>query len=184
MANTNPIKFAVTALIIFILLAIVAGFVIPFNVELSATVQAFSGDVTVLIGNEAPDPLSPDRQTTIEPGQTIRLQPDSEAIVTFTIDKGRAHLTGPATLSLVESYRRATSLGHLLDSFSREYVLTIEQTQGTVRYNFANTSPELDEIQLTIQLPDSNYRPAPSDPCWTIIVSTAGQSTVNTTPCP
>ncbi len=183
-SNTNSIKLAVAALVVFTLLAIAAGLITPYNVEQSANVQAISGDVAILIANEAPSPLSADSQTILKPGQTVQLQPGSEASVTFTINNGRAHLSGPTTVRLVDSYRQATTLGHAFDNLSRDYTLTLEQTKGTVSYFFANTSPTLDEIQITIQLPDGNFVPTSAAPCWTIDVDTEGHSTTTSIPCP
>ncbi|MBN1562640.1 MAG: hypothetical protein JXA10_02295 [Anaerolineae bacterium] len=182
--TTNPIKFAIAALLVCTLLAVAAGMIIPFDVDQPLTIQMLAGDAAILIDDKTPDPLLTGAQTELDPGQTIQLQPGSEASITFTINKGRAQLTGPTTLTLIESYRRATSLGHAFGSFSRDYVLTLAQTQGTVRYIFANTSPALDEMQVTIQLPDGNYIPFATHPCWTITVDTNGHSTANTIQCP
>jgi hypothetical protein len=181
-SSTLSIKVAVVVLIAVMIFAVAAGLIVPFNVEQTVTVQALSGEIDILIPNDPPTPLLPNTQAALAPGHSVRLQPSSEASLTFTINKGRALLTGPATLTLVESHRRATSLGHALDNLSRSYTLTLQQTQGTVSYNFANTTPPFEDIQLTIQLPDANY--SPTTPCWTITVDTAGHSTAESVTCP
>jgi hypothetical protein len=82
---------------------------------------------------------------------------------------------------IVDSYRRATLPGHAAESLEREYVLTLEQTGGTVDYNFAHTDPPLHEIDFTLQLPDQNY--VPTTPCWIATISAEGTTTIQTIDC-
>ena len=167
------------------LLALAAALVVPFNVAQPATVRGFNGEAELIRASGVPKPVRNDRDARINlsPGQGVRLQPDSTATLTFELDQGFAVIRGPAELKLVESYRRATALGHLLDSsrFSRSYVLTVQQTQGGARYNFAHTMPRFEDVTVTVQLPSGNY--IPTTPCWEIVIGTDGATTARSVEC-
>jgi hypothetical protein len=180
--NSRPIILALLAVLVFTALALVASVVIPFDVEQPATVQSVSGEVELRAPDEIAVRLNPASKTTLEVGQNLDALPNSEARITFDLNQGRAILTGPATLALIESYRRATALGHTSDQFEREYVLTLEQTQGSVRYIFANTDPPFEDTHIIVRLPDGSY--TPSAPCWRIDIPVgAGESIIETFDC-
>jgi hypothetical protein len=176
---SRSIIIALVLVLGVVILALAAALVVPFDVTQPATVRSFTGQAELVRAGEAPRPAELDRDAhlVLTVGQGLRLQPDSTATLTFELDKGYAVISGPAELKLVESYRRATALGHVLDSrrFSREYVLTIQQTQGSVRYSFANATPRFEDAAITIQLPSSNY--IPTTPCWRIDISADGSTT-------
>jgi hypothetical protein len=163
-------------------LAVIASLLIPFNVELPGTIQDITAGVEL---GQPGEKLSPtldaaQDQYTLQVGQRLRVPPGSMAAVRF-FNQGHAVLSGPLTLTLVESHRRATALGHLADRFNRSYVLTIEQTGGTARYNFANTTPQFEEVDITVRLPGSNYKPAA--PCWIITIDVEGNVYTSDTDC-
>jgi hypothetical protein len=183
---SRSITAALVLVLGFAILALAAALVVPFDVGQPATVRSLTGTVELVRPGESPAPLGTDQdaESVLTAGQGVRLQPDSTVTLIFDLNKGYAVITGPAELKLVESYRRATALGHVLDSrrFERKYVLTIAQTQGSARYNFANTTPRFEQVEIMIQLPTSSY--IPTTPCWTIDIGV--DSTITTTPndCP
>jgi hypothetical protein len=168
-----------------VLLALATALVVPFNVTQPGTIRSLTGEAELIRRSGVPSPVGSDRdaRVVLSPGQGLRLNPDSTATLTFELDQGFAVVTGPAELKLVESYRRATALGHLLDSsrFSRSYVLTIQQMQGSVRYSFTGTTPRFEDVAITIQLPSSNY--VPTTPCWEIAIGTDGTTTAGSVEC-
>jgi len=182
---SRAIILALLAVLALTVLVLAAALVVPFKVGRSATLQNLSGELELVRSNQPPVKLesTQDDRTTLNSGQGLRLQPASTATVVFELDQGRALLSGPAALTLVESYRRAAILGHLLDSdqFDREYVLTLEQTQGTVRYLFANTNPPIEETRITIRLPDRDY--TPTAPCWLISIDSEAHTTAQSINC-
>lgn len=167
------------------LLALAAALVVPFNVAQPGTIRSLSGKAELIRRSGVPNPIGSDRDARISlsPGQGLRLNPDSTATLTFELNQGYAVVTGPAALKLVESYRRATALGHLLDSsrFSRSYVLTIQQSQGSARYNFAHTVPPFEDVAITVQLPGRDY--IPTTPCWEIVIDADGAATARSVEC-
>lgn len=185
--DSRTIILALAAVLGAAALALIAALFIPFKVGKSATVLNATGDIALVNPDHAPIPLKTSEGETmvLKAGQGLRLQPGSTAAVSFDLMEGRALLNGPASITLRDSYRRATLLGHTFNSsrFSRKYVLTIEQSSGTVHYNFAHTDPPLGEVELTLHLPDGNYTPTLATPCWIVTISGEGTSNVQTVDC-
>jgi hypothetical protein len=180
-SNSRPIVLSLVAVLGFTILAVVASLLIPFRVNETAVIQQVTGEAELHIPGQIPARLDTDNGTTLGIGQSLNVLPGGEATIVFKLNQGRAVLSGPAGLTLVESYRRATALGHALGQSKREYVLTLEQTQGSVRYIFANTDPSFEEIDLTIRLPDGDY--SPTTPCWRIDVTAGGETTAEPVEC-
>jgi hypothetical protein len=182
---SRSITVALVLVLGFALLALAAAVVVPFDVGQPATIRSLTGEVQLVRPGESPIPLGTDQDapSVLAIGQGVRLQPDSTITLTFDLTQGYVVITGPAELKLVESFRRATALGHVLGShrFKRKYVLTIAQTQGSARYNFANTDPRFGDVEIAIQLPISTY--VPTTPCWTIDVATDGTATTAPNDC-
>jgi hypothetical protein len=181
-SNSRLIVLSLIAVLGFTILALVASLLIPFQVDDTATVQQVTGEAELHIPGHVPAPLSTDGKTTLGIGQSLNVLPGGDARIVFELNQGRAILSGPANLTLVESYRRATALGHAFGKGRRGYVLTLEQTQGSVRYNFANTDPSFEDTDITIRLPDGNY--SPTAPCWQIDVDPGGETTAESFECP
>jgi len=183
--DSRTIVVSFFAVLGFAVTALSASLVVPFDVNHSATVQRFSGDVELDSHHNIPDRLDPARnqKPSLKPDQTLRVLPGGAATLRFEINNARAIMTGPAELTIVASYRRAMLLGHILDSdrFSRDHVLTLAQSSGTVEYRFANTDPPFEDVQITIQLPESEYTPVA--PCWTISISAEGTAQTETIDC-
>lgn len=181
--NSRTITLASIAVLGLAALAIFIAVLVPFDVKQSATIHNIIGTAEMVPGQTTAG-LDPDEVLPFKVGQTIRLQPDSSARVTFELNGGRATITGPARVTLANSYRHATLLAHILDSdqFERQYNLTIEQTLGTVQYNFSGTNPPAEDIVITIRLPDGNYQP--TTPCWKVMVSASGEAETNPVECP
>ena len=158
----------------------------PFNVTRPVTIEVLQGDVSLHIPGKPSEALSPEQDwfPSIQANQALHLAPDSSATVLFTLNGGRAILTGPADVRLIASYRRATALGHTLDSqrYDRSYILTLDQSLGEVRYLFNHADPSFEDIAITIHLPDRDYVPA--TPCWTIVVNPDGSADTASYPCP
>ncbi|RPJ00793.1 MAG: hypothetical protein EHM39_04330 [Chloroflexi bacterium] len=179
--NTRPIQLALLAVLGFALLAFAASLVVPFNVTKPAAVYVQAGSAERVIAGHTPEPLLLDSVTHLEAGHSLRILPTGETRVTFEINEGWAVLIGPAALTLTESFRHATMLGHVSDRFEREYVLTLEQTAGRIRYNFSDANPSFTESTITIRLPDGRY--TPDSPCWTIEISEEHESRIESSDC-
>lgn len=182
--NSRTITLASIAVLGLAVLAIVIAVLVPFKVKQSATIQNIIGTAEMVPPGQTSAGSDPDEVLPFKAGQTIKLQPASSARVTFELNGGHATITGPARVALVNSYRHATLLAHILDSdqFERQYNLTIEQTLGIVQYNFSGTNPPFKDVVITIRLPDGNYQP--TTPCWEIMVSASGEAETNLVECP
>jgi hypothetical protein len=180
-SNSRPIVLSLIAVLGFTVLALVASLLIPFQVDETAVIQQVTGEAELHIPGQIPARLNTDDKSTLRIGHSLNVLPGGEVTIVFGLNQGRAVLSGPAGLTLVESYRRATALGHALGTSKREYVLTLEQTQGSVRYIFANADPSFEEIDLTIRLPGGDY--TPTTPCWHIDVSAGGEATAESVEC-
>lgn len=180
-SNSRLIVLSLIAVLVFTGLALIAALVVPFRVDEGAVIQPVTGEADLRIPGETPTRLTTSDQTPLGIGHSLDVLPGGEATVVFELNQGRAILSGPAGLTLVASYRRATALGHAFGTSKRDYVLTLEQTHGSVRYIFARTDPVWEKIDLTIRLPDGDYRP--TSPCWRIDVVTGGETTATSFEC-
>ncbi len=172
--NSRSIILSLAVVLILTVAALVASLFIPFNVDEPATIQRLTGKAEILMPGQSP--ISAANQATLNINQTLSVLPGSDAQVVFDLVQGRAVLTGPANLTLVESFRRATALDHARNH--RTYTLTLEQTQGSVRYFFVGTSPDTD---ITVRLPNGNY--TPDSPCWRIDISLTGETNIEPINC-
>ncbi len=184
--DSRTILFSFVGVVGLAVAVLAASLVVPFDVNRSATVQQYTGDVELRSPDDPPDRFDPARDETplLKPGQTLKVMPDGMAVIRFGLNNGRATMTGPAELTLVAAYRRATTLGHVFDSgqFEREYVLTLAQSSGTVEYDFANADPPFDGASISIQLPESDYTPV--TPCWRVTISSEGIARIEPLDCP
>ncbi len=174
MNRTRLIVVALIGVIGVGVLALAASLAVPYNVSFGALMINWRGAGTCTREGQPPTPLSENAPHPIPAGCTIRLEPDSQATLKLELNNGYITLTGPATWTLVEAHRRATSLGHMLqnDHFTREYVLVMSQAQGTAYYDFSGTSPHFEDVSITVELPQMRY--VPSRPCWEITVQPDG----------
>jgi hypothetical protein len=177
--NSRSIILSLAAVLFLTVAAVIASLLIPFNVDEPASLQPLAGDVEIITPGQPP--INATDQATLNINQTLNVPPGSQAQITFDLDDGRARLVlnGPASLTLVKSYHRATALGHALNR--RRYVLTLQQTQGSIDYffaDFANMAPSSMDADIAIELPNGSY--APDSPCWRIDIPLTGQT--STTP--
>ncbi len=179
--TVRSIRVASFAVLSLAVLALLGGLLVPFNLEESASGQALTGGVEILRPAEPPLTVQSDSAFELAVGQSLRTPADGEAYLIFELNQGRAILEGETQLTLVESFSRATSLGHAR-STNQSYTLTLKQTRGRVRYLFASTTPPITEIDFVIQLPDGNY--TPDAPCWVITIDLTGSSTIDPLTCP
>ncbi len=179
----RTVVFALIGIISVGLAALIASLVVPYNVTFGALLTDMHGTGHYTRLDRPPTPLSAHANLALPVGSTVQLEPKSRATLSLEMTGGRVMLTGPATLTLVDSYRRATSLGHLLESerFTRQYVITLRQTQGTAYYDFSITSPPFDTLTVTVELPQTHY--IPTHPCWEITVQPDGSAQANDIPC-
>ncbi len=180
--NTRPIQLALLAVLGLTLLAIAASLIIPFDVTKPAAVHVLAGSAERVIAGHTPEPLQPESAASLEIGRSLRVLPAGETRITFEINDGWAILTGPAALTLTESHRHATVLGHVSDRFERDYVLTLEQTAGRIRYNFSDADPAFADTTITVRLPDRRF--TPDSPCWTIEITESRESRIESSDCP
>ncbi len=166
--------------------SVALALVTPFDVAQPATIATVRGDVSLSVSGQFATVLDPDQEwfPDLKPEQSLQLGPDSSVTVAFELGGGRALLSGPADLRLTASYRRATALGHALDSdrYDRRYVLTLTQTLGEVRYLFDHTDLPFEDLTITIRLPDRDY--VPQTPCWIVVVNADGSARAESLACP
>jgi hypothetical protein len=166
--------------------SVALALVTPFDVAQPVTIDSVRGDVSLNVPGQPAKTLDPDQGwfPNLKPDQSLRLGPDSSAAIAIALGGGRALLGGPAELRLTASYRRATALGHALDSnrYDRSYVLTLTQTLGEVRYLFDHAAPPFGDLTITIRLPDRDY--VPQTPCWIVVVNADGTSRAEALACP
>jgi hypothetical protein len=177
--NSRAIIFSLAAVLILTVAAVAASLLVPFDVDEPATIQPLAGDVEIITPGQSP--VTAVDQARLSPNQTLNVPPGSQAQLTFDLDDSRARLVlhGPASLTLVKSYHRATALGHARNR--RRYVLTLQQTQGSVDYFFVNLAPVFADADITIELPNGSY--APDSPCWRIEIPLTGQTSVTPINC-
>jgi hypothetical protein len=170
-ANSRSIIFSLAAVLILTVAALAASLVIPFNVDEPATIRSLTGEAEIITPGQPI--ISATDQAKLNINQTLNVLPGSDALIAFALDYGQARLVlyGPVQLTLVESYHRATALGHVLNR--RHYVLTLEQTQGSIHYSFAGTDPSFADADITIHLPNGDY--TPDSPCWRIDIPLNGE---------
>ena len=166
------------------ILALIASAFVPYNVDFSAVLTDIRGTGDYIRADRPPAPLPSVGSLAFPVGSTVQLEPESSATLRLEMTGGRVALTGPATLTLVHYHRHATSLGHLTqnDRFARRYVLVLRQTQGTARYDFSATVPHFEDLQITVELPDTDY--TPTGPCWEISVQPDGTTQTASVDCP
>jgi hypothetical protein len=172
----RSIILSLAAVMICTILMMIAAIVIPFDVEKPASIQQISGVVEVHSPGSLAATLNPREKNQLNSGDRILVPPGSTTTLAF-FNGGHALLEGPARLTLITSYRHATVLGHTSDSRHHEDVLTLEQSQGTIRYYFDHTSP----TKITIELPDGHF--IPNSPCWIISIGTDQQISSNEISC-
>lgn len=165
--------------------SLLAAILIPFPVNLSASVISSNGAVEIISPRHGSRPLrsAPASSVSLEVGDSLHLDADSTAIVSLQAGPGRIVINGPGTLTLLTSARRATLLGHLFasDHFPRRYQLALEQTGATASYVFEPKTFATRSIDLSVRLPESDF--VPGQPCWTIIFGDAEPPSVRQYPC-
>jgi hypothetical protein len=178
-ANSRAIILSLAAVLILTVAALAASLVIPFNVDEPAAIRSLTGEAEIITPGQPT--VSAADQARLNVDQTLNVLPGGDAQITFALDDGRARLVlyGPAQLTLVESYQRATALGHALNR--RQYVLTLEQTQGRVDYFFADAAPTSTDANITVHLPTGDY--TPDSPCWRIDIPLTGETNVEPINC-
>jgi len=156
--------------------ALVLSLFVPYNIQQAGAAARITGVVELYRpGNSAPVTLDPNQERyPLDLGERLAIEPGGSAVVQV-FSRGRIELTGPASFTLVESHRRATTLGHLFDQdrFSRRYSLQLAQSAGTARYDFTQVSPPFNQINVVIELPNRLYRP--DNPCFTITIDAEQQ---------
>jgi len=179
----------VGGLIVLLLCAgasVALALVTPFDVTQPVTIDSVRGDVSLSVPGQSANTLDPDLEwfPDLKIDQSLRLGPDSSVAIAFALGGGRALISGPAELRLTASFRRATALGHALDSdrYDRSHVLTLTQTLGEIRYLFDHADPPFEDLTITIRLPDRDY--VPQTPCWLIAVNADGTSRAEALACP
>ena len=167
----------------FTVLSAIAALFVPFDVEQSVTVRDMVGTIELLSeDNDSATFEEYHGEITLKPGQTLQIEPNSSVTLLFFDNGGRAFVTGPASVTLIEAHRRATGLNHILAPEQSDYVLTLEQTAGHSRYVFENTTPSFEDTTITIRLPTSTF--TPSTACWDISINADGTVSAGPITCP
>lgn len=179
---SRSIIISLLALLGLVILALVISALLPFNVDQTGMIQNVTGGIEFRSSGELPVTLDPDSGPfTLAPGERVDVPVGGTAEVLFW-ETGRIVLTGPATLKIIEAYRRATLPGHALDTnrFEADYGLVLEQS-GSARYLFGNTDPPFEDLDITILFPEGSYRP--TAPCWTVETASDGTTTARPITC-
>lgn len=176
---------ALLAVLILAGAAFAASLYVPYDVTFDATITALEGEAMLIIPHQAPRPLAQDgdKPITLPSDYALRLEPGSRVVLSFDINGGYAEIEGPATFTLVESRRRATTIGHL--RASGDYTLLIEQDGGTARYYFDDADPPLDESDVAIRIRDTRRDDIVlTEPCWLATANAEGITTSRPIACP
>lgn len=164
---------------------LIAAMLIPFAVNVPASLVSLSGTVEYLSPHQRPRQLQASSAIpfALQAGDSLRIAAESRAILTLQVGHGRIVTNGPATLSLVRSAREATLLGHLFGSerFPRRYTLVLRQTGGMASYVFEAERFASGRLNLSVQLPDRIF--VPDQPCWAIVFPDEGPPSVREYPC-
>ncbi|HEX3051424.1 MAG TPA: hypothetical protein VHP83_12265 [Aggregatilineaceae bacterium] len=181
--TARSIVFSIFGVLGVSTLAFVVSVIVPYQVNQTATIEDITGAAEIVRDQDTRATLVPDDSEKLRIGETVRVEPGNAASVVF-FNQGRAVLTGPAAITLVESYQKATTLGHMVDSsqFKRRYGLTIKQMHGTVQYYFDHSDPAFEAMTIKVQLPNGSYQP--DSPCWQITISADQTITPETLSCP
>ena len=178
-ANSRAIIFSLAAVLILTIAALAASLIIPFNVDEPATIRSLTGEAEIITPGQPT--ISAAERAKLNPDQTLNVPPGGQAVLTFALDDSHAQLVvyGPAHVTLIESYHRATALRHALNR--RQYVLTLEQAQGRVDYFFAGAAPSFDNADITIHLPNGSF--TPDSPCWRVDIPLTGETHIEPINC-
>ncbi len=181
--TARSIVFSIFGVLGISTLAFIVSILIPYQVNKPAVIEDITGAAEVVRDQDTRATFVPDDSGQLRTGETVRVEPGNAASVVF-FNQGRAVLTGPAAIMLVESYQKATTLGHMVETsqFERRYGLTIKQIRGTVQYYFDHSDPAFEEMTIKVQLPNGSYQP--DSPCWQITISADQTTTPETLPCP
>lgn len=185
---TRGIWLGITLVASAIVVAVAIGASVPYDVDLPGSVQDISGEIDIdpahgrsVVWDAADGP----REFSFEVGSTLRVRPS--ALATLVIPEYGAYIvvTGSAQITLAESSRRSTAIGHMTDHdrFARDYVLTFEQRLGNAGYIFADSTPASDDIEIQIELPNGE-RYVPESPCWFVDVRPDGSYVAEPINCP
>lgn len=186
--DRKRILIGIATLIVFlsipalIALGIVTTFAVPDALRidhLEGTAELRAGDRLIRTVSDGDG-----RGFRITPGQTLVLQPESEALLSFELLGASLSVRGPITLTLTEASRQATLPGHVFaqsDRFSRKYTIVLAVRNGRVQFEMDN-APRVPDVLITIHLPDQTFMP--NTPCWRIDSSSSGQYLARSIDCP
>jgi|GEM_PF-6178000 hypothetical protein len=182
----RAILTAITLVSAVTALTVGMAILVPFPVQITGSLVAFSGAVEHVPPDQLSRPLQPesDIPLILEAGARIVLSEGASATLAFAASQGRVVINGPATLVLVSYTRRATLPGHLFvwQRFPRRFELTLEQSGGTASYVFDPDLFDAGLLELTVRLPDTTF--APQQSCWSIVFNDQEVPSVREYPCP
>ncbi len=182
----RAILAAIALVSVLTALTLGVAMLVPFPVELTGSLIAFSGTVEYVPPGQISRPLRPESDTPLilEPGTRIILSEDASATLAFDASRGRVIINGPTSLALVSLARRATLPGHLFDwqRVPRRFELTFEQSGGTASYVFDTNLFDAGLLKVTIRLPGTTF--VPQQPCWSIVFGDKETPSVREYPCP
>ncbi len=182
----RAILAAIALVSVLTALTLGVAILVPFPVEITGSLVAFSGTVEHVPPGQVSRPLRPasDISLILEPGARITLSEGASATLAFSTSRGRVIINGPASLVLVSLARRATLPGHLFvwQRFPRRFELEFEQSGGTASYVFDTDLFDDGLLNVTIRLPGTTF--VPQQPCWSIVFEGEGIPSVREYPCP
>lgn len=132
----------------------------PFRVNLRASYDRLEGtlEVSDAYGNELTLAGNIDRP--IQVGEWVRVETGSRVRIELVEDsRAFAYLMGPAEWRVISAWRDATGLNHIRNQ-GDNYQVVVEQKSGTAVYDFSRADPSLENLNVVIQFPDGEVKPA------------------------
>lgn len=140
------LRFSVFSFIIAIIIITILAFTIPFTVSRQATYDETTSETITNLRIREQGTLY------LDEGRTGRIE--------ILNDSGAyAYVTGPANWKLLQAKRRGTAFEHITHSDNLVYSVVIEQSEGTVVYDFSHANPTIEKFNLILRLPEGEFNP-------------------------
>lgn len=169
--TSRGIVVSLGVVLLLVLASLASAILIPFDVEHTAMIESLDGAGVIIQDDRLPIELdTTNMPKPLLPGETLRIEADSAAQISFELSGGQVIMTGPAALSMKSAVRHATALGHIIDTdhFRRTYTLVLRHNEGRGHYDFSHSYLPFEEIDILLQLPGQNFKP--TSHCWDISV--------------
>jgi hypothetical protein len=159
------VRFTIFSLVLAAIVVAALAYAVPFDVPQRAIYDEAQGTAFLIGRNGFESEISEIESLAIQEKGGLRLEPENSGRVEILEGSGAfAYLTGPTTWRLAVAERHGTAVEQILNSEDLTYQLVIDQTEGTVVYDFSQSDPPLEDINLILRLPEGEYEP--EFPCF------------------